>query len=266
MNWEMEKLNLSLLVVLLLALSLSACRDQNAKAPSPCAGKQWEDPSEALDCRYPSPPIGRWHAVYTEEFAQKHDLPKENISTDLSPSVDYMEMDVQPYGSKPAIACMVNMLVKKPNDIALYNGTDKIYSWEESLNSKRKHIHHLNIDTKNIIFQTITTFGIASRHKHNRGFRRYAVAFYSGEVIEGYDYVTAKAPCKKFSLEKKHFPHNFAWSVSKASVWGKTELKYKRADHPNSPKGKDFYRSRILLNIPEEIIETVFKDVPVGGR
>lgn len=91
---NVNKLNLSVLVmVIFFAMSLSACREQT---PSACAGKQWEDPSDALDCIYPSPPIGRWHAVYTEEFAQKHDLPKENISTDLSPGVDYMEMDVQP--------------------------------------------------------------------------------------------------------------------------------------------------------------------------
>ena len=100
------------------------------KQKSPCAGRQWLNSKEELECRFPNPPIGRWHAVYTAEFAKVHSLPPENISTDLSPGVDYMEMDVQPYGNG-ATACLVNILIKQPNDVAAYNKT-KTYSWRQN--------------------------------------------------------------------------------------------------------------------------------------
>ena len=91
----MKQINLSLLV-LFLALSLTSCREGGVE-DNPCKGRQWEHTQDYIQCKFPSPPHGRWHAVYTKEFAEKYNLPKENISTDLSPGVDYMEMDVQPY-------------------------------------------------------------------------------------------------------------------------------------------------------------------------
>lgn len=159
---------------------------------------------------------------------------------------------------------MVNMLVKKPHDISFYGSNN--YSWADKFNENRKHIHLLDINTKEVLFKSASSFDIASRHKKNRGFRRSSVAFYSENFLEGYDYVSAKAGCRKLSLEKQYFPHNFAWLVNKASVWGRYKKRYRNVEDPNRPQGQDFYDSHLSINIPSEIISTVFKDAPVGGQ
>jgi len=98
-----KKTFLSLLVfllILVITFTYSHFNISHAELPDRCKGKKWESPYAMFDCEYPSPPVGRWKAVYTKEFAKKYNLPIENISTDFSPGVDYMEMDVQPYSNR----------------------------------------------------------------------------------------------------------------------------------------------------------------------
>lgn len=130
---------------------------------SPCAGRQWKDADEYFACKFPPPPIGRWHAVYTKEFAQAHNLPPAHISTDLSPGVAYMEMDVQPYANG-LTACLVNMLIEKPNDVAVYNSYGKEWPWSGVLHARRKLTHFIDLEEYKNNLRRITTFGLAPRN------------------------------------------------------------------------------------------------------
>lgn len=235
------------------------------KKTGPCAGRQWSSPKEELDCRFPHPPIDRWRAVYTKEFADAHNLPPENISTDLSPGVDYMEMDVQPFGVAGGIACMVNMLVKKPHDIALYGDGSHLMPFPE----KRKLTHLIDLDQYKSKLKPLISFNAASRDYkiETSGFRSSTFAMYAEDVLPGYDYIAANAKCRNISMSPQYFPDGYAFWVSKASVWGKYKNLYQRLEDPGRPRSdKDFYNSHLFINIPHELVSTIFKDVPVGGR
>ena len=218
----------------------------NKNEPGPCDGRQWKSPQEELACRFPSPPIGRWKAVYTEEFAKAHDLPPENISTDLSPGVDYMEMDVQPY-AEGLTACLVNMLIKKPNDVAVYPGS-LARNWEEALHARRKLLHFIDLDARKDKLREIASFGLTSRNDTYDPKRSYTTgssfAFYGEQILEGYDYITANADCYHLISKEKLFPGGFAFTYAKASVWGRDEMRYTRLENPQRPKGKDFFFRR----------------------
>lgn len=235
---------------------------------SPCYGRQWESPAEELNCRFPPPPIGRWHAVYSEEFAKEHNLPPENISDDLSDGVDYMEMDVQPYGNG-GTACLVNMLIKKPNDVAVYNVGDK-YQWGRELHAHRKLAHMLGLDKHKNKLKGITTFGLAPRNMQYDPKKTYGIgssfAFHAEDILEGYDYVTANAGCYYILSDTSRFPNKWAFDVARASVRGRYESRFNAPNAPERPKGEDFFDSIFLINIPKEILTNVFKDMPIGGR
>jgi hypothetical protein len=185
---QVEDLMRLIFVFLLTSLTLTGCKKESI-----CDGKQWGSPDEALDCRFPYPPIGRWHAVYTKEFAEAQNLPPENISTDLSPGVDYMEMDVQLYGNG-GTACLVNMLVKKPHDIALYNlGNRGLVTLPED----RKLAHLIDLQSHKDKLKATTTFNMASRDYYlkKRGYRQTTFSMYVEDVLDGYDYILANAQC-----------------------------------------------------------------------
>jgi hypothetical protein len=266
-----KKIRIALLVSVLACifagLGLTIATDK-AQEAGPCDNRQWESSKEELDCRFPPPPIGRWHAVYTEEFAKEHNLPPENISTDLSPGVDYMEMDVQPYGNG-GTACLVNMLIRKPNDVAVYNKGEE-YQWGPELHAHRKLAHFIDLDAHKDKLRRITTFGFTTRDNPYDPNRSYTIgssfAFHAEYILDGYDYITANASCYHIVAYPKPFPDGWAFNYAKASVWGHHEASYKYMDQPGRPKGKDFYDSRISINIPRELISTVFKDMPIGGR
>jgi|GEM_PF-1892490 len=233
------------------------------KEKSPCEGRQWESSKEELECRFPNPPIGRWHAVYTEEFAKEHSLPPENISTDLSPGVDYMEMDVQPYGNG-GTACLVNMLIKKPNDVAVFNLGD-MYKWGAELHAHRKLSHMLDLDKHKDKLKGITTFGLAPRSMQYDPKKTYGIgssfAFHAEDIVDGYDYITANASCYNILSDPERFPDGWSFNYAKASVWGRNQKNI-----PHISEKEKFFNSRIAINIPKEIISNVFKDMPIGGR
>ncbi|NCC03401.1 MAG: hypothetical protein EOM37_05055 [Proteobacteria bacterium] len=235
----------------------------------PCYGRQWESPTDQLDCIFPFPPIGRWKAVYTESFAEKHNLPKENISTDLSSGVDYMEMDVQPYGVG-GVACMVNMLVQKPNDIAVYNLGEES-QWLRDFNKQRKVLHLLDLDEHKDNLSSISSLGnITPRdvtyNPHQGSTIGTTLAYHAEGLLEGYDYISADAGCRQIVMDKNQFPDGWAIVAAKASIWGRYKGLYLSLDTPNRPKGKEFFDSRILINIPHELITHVFEGMPIGGR
>ncbi len=233
-----------------------------------CQGRQWKNPAEQLACKYPSPPIGRWAAVYTKEFAEAYDLPQDNISTDLSPGVDYMEMDVQPFNEK-GVACLVNMLIKKPNDVAVYKGgVAKV--WGEDFHKQRKLLQLIDVNEHKVSLREIATFGLTTRDNPYNPKRSYTIgssfAFYAPDVLDGYDYVSANAGCYHIIKNKKIFPDGWAFNYAKASVWGRDQYRFSGLDDPRRPKGKAYYDSRVRINVPKEIISEVFKNMPIGGR
>lgn len=231
--------------------------------PERCQGRQWKDSSEHLDCVYPNPPIGRWKAVYTKEFAEQHKLPPENISTDLSPGIDYMEMDVQPYGAN-GTACLVSILIKKPHDVALYSGSSGLMS----LPVDRQLVHLINLDQYKSKLKDTASFSSASRDYmiKKRGFQGSTIAMYAEDVLVGYDFISADAECRGISMHPQYFPDGYAFWINKASVWGKYEHLHRNLDDPERPKGQDFYNSHFFINIPHELVSSIFKDVPIGGR
>jgi hypothetical protein len=202
--------------------------------------------------------------VYSEAFAHEHNLPLENVSTDLSSGVDYMEMDVQPYGNG-GIACLVNMLVKKPHDIALYSDDKKL----EKLPNDRRLLHLIDVDKYRDQQKPLRSFWSASRNYRTEksGYSGTTFGSYIEDVLPSYDYMSAKKHCRDVSMHPtSYFPGNYAFWVGKASVWGRYERNFKHMDDPDRPKGQDFYNSHFFINIPHELISKIFKDVPIGGQ
>lgn len=238
------------------------------KEKSPCEGRQWESSKEQLECKFPPPPIGRWHAVYTEEFAKKYNLPLENISTDLSPGIDYMEMDVQPYADG-LTACIVNMLIKKPNDVAFYSGA-LAQNWEKEFHARRKLLHLIDLEEHKDNLREIGTFGFTTRDNPYDPKRSYtigsSIAFYGGEILDGYDYISANASCYHMLAYPKAFPDGWAFNYAKASIWGREKYRFSSLDDPRRPSGKEYYESRISINLPKELVSAIMKDMPLGGR
>lgn len=240
------------------------------KSPGPCERVQWENPDEQFSCVYPDPPIGRWKAVYTKEFAKAHNLPPENVSRDLSAGVDYMEMDVQPYGNG-GVACLVNMLIKKPNDVAVFNLGNETYPWQAALHERRKLTHFIDLDAHKNKLKRITTFGLAPRHMQFDPHKSYGIgstiAFHAEDILDGYDYITADAHCYNILSDPSRFPDNWALDVAKASVWGRHHYgNIGNVQWSRPASKKEYFDSIFLINIPGELISTVFKDMPIGGR
>lgn len=252
------------LICLLAILSLGGCLEKEFITEKACANKKWDTPEEHLDCLFPHPPIGRSHAVYTNEFAKKYNLSRENISYDLSPGIDYMEMDVQNYGTG-TVACLVNILVKKPHDISFVNlGEAKVIEFPQN----RKVANFIDLNELDASLKATTVFHSASRdyQLEKRGFRASTFAMYSENVLSGYDYITANQQCRLVSLHPEYFPNGYALWVGKASVWGRYETPYGSDSSSQKPRGDDFYNSHFFINIPHELISKIFQDVTIGRK
>jgi hypothetical protein len=253
-------------IALLMALSLTACREGEVTS-SPCDGRQWKDSRERLDCLYPNPPLGRWHAVYTKEFAKKYNLPSENISSDFSEGVDYMEMEVLPYNKGMGTACMTSMLIKKPHNVALYYWGDQEHDWVQEFHKNRKLTHFIDLKKYKSKLKQIGTFeGSAGYYNDKNGGRISTFAFYAEDVLPEYDYITANLDCRTISFYPNLFPDGYNFFVNKASVWGKYESPYRSHNNSDRPKGEDFLKGHFYIDIPKELPETIFKNVPIGGR
>jgi len=218
---------------------------------------------ERLDCLYPNPPLGRWHAVYSEEFATKYDLPSENISTDFSAGVDYMEMEVLGYGNG-GVGCFVNMLVESPNDFAFYNKTDE-FPWFKDFNNNRRLLHLIDIQGYADKVKRISTVGLTTRSgnqeydpskSYNIG---NAIAFYAEDVLSGYDYISANAECRWILISNETPFDDWAFNIAEASIWGKYESNFDRSDDPGRPQKEDFFNSRIQIDINHELLKHIFK-------
>jgi hypothetical protein len=203
--------------------------------------------------------------VYTKDFAEAHNLPPENISTDLSPGVDYMEMEVMPSGKDFAwTACMANMLIKKPHDVAMYgdyerDGTPSTFI--HPLPKDRKLAHFIDLDRFKGSLKPTVSFYPGGRS----GFRISSYAMYVEDVLPGYDYFSANNHCRGVSMHPQSFPHGYGFWIGKASVWGRYEMVYRQSGTP-IPQGEDFDKSFFFVNIPHELISTIFDGVPLGGK
>lgn len=263
----------ALVLIFVTAVVLSGCAERiinkmvfGSGLPERCQGRQWKNPSESLDCQYPPPPLGRWKAVYTKDFAAAHNLPAENVSTDFSPGVDYMEMETLRYGKdEAATACLVKMLIKKPHDASLSRGGTYLVP----LPKDRKMAHLINLDRYKEKLKPTATFSSISRDylTNRRGYRASTFAMYAEDVLSGYDYVSANVNCRNISMNSQYYPDGYAFWVMKASVWGRYENRYRNMDAPGRPKGdKEFDRSHFSINIPKELVSAIFDGVLIGGR
>ncbi len=235
-----------------------------AGAPDRCKGRQIKTYKDRMDCQYPSPPIGRWKAVYSKEFAQAHNLPAENVSTDLSPGVDYAEMEVVPYG-KGGIACLVGMLIKKPHDLSLDDG-EKQYS---PLPRNKKFLRLIKLSKSASSFKPLITVHTGSRDfkVNKRGYRMSSAAEYLEDALPGYDYLSANANCTDISRHAdSYFPKGYAFWVRKASIWGRYESRFENMNSPGYPsEDRQFGASFLSIDIPEELVSAIFENVSVGG-
>lgn len=253
-----------LFLSLIAVLSLTACGDSEvADYEQECRKiKKFDNPEDYNNCYYPNPPVGRFHAVYTESFAKEYDLPLENVSHDLSEGVDYMEIDVQPL-SEIFVTCWVNMLVRKPHDIALY-GPQENYS----AHLKRDLIKIEKIKVPREKIRSLNTFSKASRDYNNttKGYRGSTTTFFVESINQKYDYFSSDIGCSNIAMHPKNFPDEYAFWVAKASVWGRHERNFDHIDDKGRPQGKDFFESHFFINVPEELISKIYKDVYVGGK
>jgi hypothetical protein len=264
------KIGAILFAATLISIIFFAVASDRQKPPGPCDDIKWENSDDQFKCTFPDPPIGRWKAVYTKAFAKAYNLPPENISRDLSPGVDYMEMDVQPYGAG-GVACLVNMLIKKPNDVAVYNLAHEAYPWEKALHERRTLAHFIDLDAHKDKLKRITTFGLAPRHMKFDPHKSYGIgssfAFHAEDILEGYDYITADAHCYNILSDKTRYPNNWSFDIAKASVWGRYHYGLIGNTRWKRPATKrEYFDSLLLINIPHELIESVFEGMPIGGR
>jgi len=205
-----------------------------------------------------APPIGRWHAVYTAEFAEKHNLPPENITTNLSEGIAYMEMETLPrMVRQPHTMCMVNMLVQKPHDISMTIKDGLL----PNILGDRKLLHLINIQSYKDQLKPISSIYASSYDfkPEKRGFEGSTYAVYAENVLKYYDYFSASYGCKRIPLHHNYYPDGYGFRINKASVWGKYERKYSYIDQPGRPKGEDYYNSKFFIRIPEKIILNIFE-------
>ncbi len=239
---------------------------------SPCYGQQWANTDEYMACYFPDPPIGRWHAVYSKDFALAYNLPLENVSKDLSPGIDYMEMDVQPFNQGKGVMCIANMLVKKPHDMAFYNLGGRTFKWDEPFHEQRKLLHLIDIEKFKPKIKRTTTMGGGFRHAKYKKGRGANIGnnngFYAEDVLPGYDYISTGNSCYWILSSKRDFPDGHEFNIAKASVWGRYENRYGFSGNGDTgrPKGKEFFDSRLRINLPKEIVQEIFYDMPIGGR
>jgi hypothetical protein len=218
--------------------------------PERCQGIEWsKSDMTRLDCIYPPPPQGRWKAVYTKDFALKYNLPLDGVSTDLSPGVDYMEIETLPYGTNfKDTACMVNMLVKKPHSIVLYGKGFYLLS----LPRERKLLNLINIQKYQKSLKPVNNFYPSSRDYvfDKKGFSLSTVAMYAPDVLPEYDYFSSNANCKSISSHPQYFPDGYAFRVFMKDSQGFEKNNGKHA----------------FINIPYELVSTIFDNVTIGGK
>jgi hypothetical protein len=213
--------------------------------------KQW------MEKEYPLPEVGKWKALYTPAFAEKYNLPSENISESLPQGIDYMEMDVQYFNGKNK-ACMVNLLAQHPNDFGAFNNGTDDFSWADEFNKSRKLTHFVTHKTK---LKQIDSLEIGSTTFDNksRGFRMSTSGFFAQNYLPGYDYFSLNSNCLRQAMDLKEgrlTENEFAILVSKASVWGKYQNSLN--DHP--PQGQDFLNAFYVVPIPGELVHYIHNE------
>lgn len=236
--------------------------------PSLALGMSETSPSmEIFEAKYPPPPIGRWAAAYTESFANVYRLPSAGISKELSPAVDYMEMEAL-MGWKGNILCVTNMLVKQPNNLALYGlGTSAPGPEYNTFNRNRKLLHFMDIEYPVESFRVINTIYQSVQGYPKVGSTSSMVAaFYAknpttdAQPIPGYDYISTVNLCSSLTMDVQRYAKKYglALQVNKASVWGKYTPKTANYMDPRHPKGKAFYDSLLYIKVPNSIIGALY--------
>jgi hypothetical protein len=214
--------------------------------------QQWEK-------QEPLPAVSKWKALYTSAFAEKYSLPADNISENLPLGVDYMEMDVEYFNGNNK-ACMLNLLVKEPHDLAAYSNNNKTHAWAKSFNNSRQLTHFV---TKKIPLKQIQTVDTASvdYDGKSRGFRATTTGFFGANYLPGYDYFSADMDCARqnsYLKENRYTIEDFAVRLAKASIWGKYEPKLSPGD-PDYPNGEAFVKSYVSISNPKEIIRFIYE-------
>lgn len=217
------------------------------------------------------PPIGRWGAVYSADFAEKYRLPVEGVVSDMPAQVDYMELDTLegPSWVKGPM-CFVNFLVKRPNDYAFHPktwwGGDKVRVAYVEYNHLRKLLHLVPYQYPINGLRGVNTFEVI--FDDNDDYPDYywsgesmLTAFYSAEVLDGYDYITGEYDCNRTAVTLLNGRVGVGIRVQKASVWGKWETKYPAQNSEGRPQDEDYRRSFISVVIPPQLIRKIWNDV-----
>lgn len=240
-------------VLILCALMLSACGPTSA-------GRMSITPGGII----PEPAMGLTAAAYTAGFAEAHHLPPENISSDFNAGVAYMDMQVIPIYEGSGPLCVVNMLVKKPHDIAYFPRWE-ITPWAKAFNAHRKLTLYLTQPAPPEV-RELSSFEMATRDatELRKGYRQSTMAYYIPNYIEGYDYFSAILGCGFASLRLLRDGYNvdaFSFVVQRASVWGGDTQKYKYVGLLGNPPAKEYPRLFFHINIPKELIAHIFKEM-----
>tara|TARA_B100001750_G_C15512730_1_gene604793 strand:+ start:2017 stop:2859 length:843 start_codon:yes stop_codon:yes gene_type:complete len=209
-------------------------------------------------CNFVDPPAGLWHAVYTKDFAEEYNLPPENITDNLSDGVAYMEMETLKR-TNDTIACVTNMLVERPNDIAKWGREhDRI----KLLPEDRKLLHLVDIKKHQTELKPIGSFSSIANLDYDSstdGFLGSPNGGYAESVLIDYDYFTVSDSCDAARRLPNYYPDDYALYVSKASIWGLYDKKYKTLADTESPEvQKLIQNSYLTFTIPLELITKIY--------
>ncbi len=224
----------NIIILILCVFAFSGCDEQSSnqnpylenRPTVSCEERQWKHPSERMECLFPDPPIGRWHAVYSAEFAERHNLPKENISTDLSPGVDYMEMEVVPFGrDNIGTGCFVSFLMQQPHDIAVFSNTK---NQQQFFSENKKVFRFFDLNNRRNDLLRSRSFSFISRdynYDKDQGFFTTTLAFQKQNVLKNYDVFSVNAGCKTLSMNAdSYYPDGYGFRAERASLYQNDSL------------------------------------------
>ena len=211
---------------------------------------------------YPVPPAGKWTALYTADFAKKHDLPEESISKELTETIPYIEIvSVKarklPYKGSgydsnldyPDQDCFVNMLAKKNHDISLFSRRQM----EQQIAAIDHAMKYMDSPLK--LFNTDT---LQAKYRHIDAFSE---AIHSPDLIEGYDFFAVRIfRCNSIVKALKNKEIFSFTRIPRASIFGtyvKNQTKIERNENYDDPK------KYIKITIPNELIKAFYNGIEV---
>jgi len=214
--------------------------------------------NEARKYYHPIPQTGEWAAIYTADFAEKFNLPKENISSDLNSFVEYAEILIIPTTAEQNQGllakryhkreCVLNILTKQNHDISLhglgilpsyYDPSEKYYYEKHNRDIKDRinwQIERVN-EHMSRIEKPLQYFNI---DKYRASYRQvYNIGVHSQNIIHGYDYFSRIHSYCSTVLSSLKNNHNIAIpNLLKASFIKKHFNLKNLKDYNNHPKDR----------------------------